>query len=56
VTVVEQVPTGVYVSAANHRYLETKARRGRHTLDLPSGLQSRSSDTPAVEPGEAALM
>jgi GTP cyclohydrolase II len=36
VTVVEQVPTGVYVSAANHRYLETKAHRGRHTLDLPS--------------------
>ena len=35
VTVVEQVPTGVHVSAANHRYLETKARRGGHTLDLP---------------------
>jgi GTP cyclohydrolase II len=33
VTVVEQVPTAVYVSAANHRYLETKARRG-HTLEL----------------------
>ena len=53
VTVVEQVPTGVYVSAANHRYLETKARRGRHTLDLPSVLRSRSSDTRAVEPGAA---
>ena len=48
VTVVEQVPTGVHVSAANLRYLETKARRGRHTLDLPS-------DTRAVEPGAAAL-
>ena len=36
VTVVEQVPTGVHVSDANHRYLETKARRGRHTLELPS--------------------
>ena len=36
VTVVEQVPTGVHVSAANHRYLETKARRGGHTLDLPN--------------------
>jgi GTP cyclohydrolase II len=35
VTVVEQVPTGVHVSAANHRYLETKARRGGHTLELP---------------------
>jgi GTP cyclohydrolase II len=29
VTVVEQVPTGVYLAASNHRYLETKARRGR---------------------------
>jgi GTP cyclohydrolase II len=47
VTVVEQVPTGVYVSAANHRYLETKARRGRHTLELPSVLRPRS--------GEAAI-
>jgi GTP cyclohydrolase II len=35
-TVVEQVPTGVHVSAANHRYLETKARRGGHTLELPN--------------------
>jgi GTP cyclohydrolase II len=43
VTVVEQVPTAVYLSAANHRYLETKARRG-HTLEL----------RPA-EPGAAAL-
>ena len=39
-TVVEQVPTGVYVSASNRRYLETKARRGRHTLELPSVLRS----------------
>ena len=36
VTVVEQVPTLVHVSAANHRYLETKARRGGHTLVLPN--------------------
>ena len=35
VTVVRQVPTGVHVSAANYRYLETKARRGRHTIQLP---------------------
>src|SRR6185503_15372812 len=41
VTVVEQVPTGVYVSAANLRYLEAKARRGRHTLELPSVLSGR---------------
>ncbi|HKB93239.1 MAG TPA: GTP cyclohydrolase II [Gaiellaceae bacterium] len=35
VTVVAQVPTGVHVSAANVRYLEAKARRGKHTLELP---------------------
>ena len=40
VTVVEQVPTGVFVSDANQRYLETKASRGRHTLDLSSVLLS----------------
>jgi GTP cyclohydrolase II len=34
VAVVAQVPTGVHVSAANVRYLETKVRRGEHTLDL----------------------
>ncbi len=36
VTVAAQVPTEVHVSAANVRYLEAKARRGGHTLDLPS--------------------
>jgi GTP cyclohydrolase II len=36
VTVVEEVPTGVHVSAANVRYLEAKARRGKHSLALPS--------------------
>jgi GTP cyclohydrolase II len=35
VTVDSQVRTGVHVSAANVRYLEAKARRGKHTLDLP---------------------
>jgi GTP cyclohydrolase II len=40
VTVVEEIPTGVYVSDANQRYLETKAGRGRHTLDLPSAVLS----------------
>ena len=40
VTVVEQVPTGVFVSPSNHRYLETKARRGRHTLELPNLAES----------------
>jgi GTP cyclohydrolase II len=36
VTVAALVPTGVHLSAANARYLATKARRGEHTLDLPS--------------------
>jgi GTP cyclohydrolase II len=35
VTVTEQVPTGVHLSAANADYLATKMRRGAHTLDLP---------------------
>ncbi len=35
ITVTEQVPTGVHLSAANARYLAAKSRRGRHTLDAP---------------------
>ena len=35
VTVAARVPTAVHLSAANARYLVTKARRGAHTLDLP---------------------
>ena len=53
--VVEQVPTGVYVSAANHRYLETKARRGRHTLELPSVPGPRPGDARPAESGAAAF-
>ena len=34
VTVAALVPTGVHLSAANARYLVTKARRGAHTLDV----------------------
>ncbi len=34
VTVTERVPTGVHLSAANARYLATKARRGAHALDV----------------------
>ena len=34
VTVTEQVPTGVHLSAANAGYLAAKARRGAHTLDV----------------------
>jgi GTP cyclohydrolase II len=35
ITVLAQVRTAVHVSAANVRYLEAKARRGNHLLDLP---------------------
>jgi GTP cyclohydrolase II len=35
VTVTSLVPTGVHLSAANARYLATKAQRGAHTLDVP---------------------
>jgi GTP cyclohydrolase II len=35
VTVTTRVPTGVHVSAANARYLATKARKGAHMLEFP---------------------
>jgi GTP cyclohydrolase II len=35
VTVTERVPTALHMSAANARYLATKARHGGHTLDVP---------------------
>jgi GTP cyclohydrolase II len=54
VTVVAQMPTGVYLSAANHRYLETKARRGRHTLELPSVLRSPTRSARASSGSEDA--
>ena len=36
VTVTEQIPTGVYLSTANARYLGAKALRGGHTIDVPA--------------------
>lgn len=42
VTVARQVPTRVHVAAANVRYLETKAHRGGHTLDLSLSGDSRA--------------
>ena len=36
VTVAGRLPTGVHLSAANGRYLETKARFGSHALRLPA--------------------
>jgi len=52
VTVTERVPTGVHLSAANGRYLATKARRGAHTLDVPpAGLHAEwLAGTGANEP------
>jgi GTP cyclohydrolase II len=40
VTVTEQVPTHVHLSTENASYLSTKARRGAHTLDLPTTLSA----------------
>ncbi len=41
VTVTAQVPTGVHLSAANARYLATKAASGAHTLALTAGPAGR---------------
>jgi GTP cyclohydrolase II len=35
VTIAERIPTGVHLSAANVRYLATKATHTAHTIDLP---------------------
>lgn len=53
VTVVDQLPTSVHVSAANFRYLAAKARHGAHTLQLPdSGYDGESRS--AIAPGSSA--
>jgi GTP cyclohydrolase II len=39
IRVAQQVPTGVHVSAANHRYLTAKATHAAHTLDVPATLE-----------------
>jgi GTP cyclohydrolase II len=41
VTVTARVPTGVHLSAANARYLATKAGKGAHTLELSAVRSSR---------------
>jgi GTP cyclohydrolase II len=43
VIVTERLPTAVHLSAANARYLATKAHRGDHTLDLPPVPVARSA-------------
>ena len=49
VTVTEEVPTGVHLSATNAGYLATKARRGAHTIYLTH------SDRRARDNGNADL-
>ena len=49
VTVTERVPTALYLSTANARYLEAKARRGAHTLD-PSLLRAAGPAGPRGAP------
>ena len=50
-TVTERLPTAVHLSAANARYLATKAHRGAHTLDLPpSRARSPRCPDPCVIP------
>jgi GTP cyclohydrolase II len=45
VRVLEQVPTGVHLSAANAGYLASKVRQAAHTLDLPA-----AGPVPAEQP------
>ncbi|MFL6163181.1 MAG: GTP cyclohydrolase II [Jatrophihabitantaceae bacterium] len=46
VRVTELVPTRLHLSAANASYLATKARRGAHLLDLPTGRGHREPAEP----------
>jgi GTP cyclohydrolase II len=50
VTVTEQVPTRVHMTATNGRYLATKACRGAHLIDLPTsvGRWTHRSDPPGL--------
>lgn len=43
VTVAEQVPTGVHMSAANVRYLTAKRDHTAHTLDLPQRVAAEAA-------------
>ncbi|WP_426990583.1 GTP cyclohydrolase II RibA [Pseudarthrobacter sp. Y6] len=49
VDVAEQVPTGVHLSEANHRYLAAKRSHTAHTIELPEEV------LPAVMPTAAAV-
>jgi len=47
IVVAERVPTGVHLSTANHRYLETKRDRTAHTLNLPRTASGSYLSAPA---------
>lgn len=51
-TVAQQVPTGVYLSSANARYLGAKAARGGHTFDLPADLLADDAPRGPARPGD----
>ncbi|WP_425953753.1 GTP cyclohydrolase II [Xylanimonas sp. McL0601] len=53
VTVARQVPTGVYLSTANARYLRAKAGRGGHTLDITAAERPDDEVVSADEGREA---
>ena len=60
ITVTAQVPTAVHLSATNVSYLETKARRGAHTLYLTvndrqaRGSGADQSTSPAEQGGQSS--
>ena len=43
IEVVEQVPTGVYLTPVNRPYLEAKVRRARHQIRLPLSADGRAA-------------
>ena len=57
VTVAEMVPTRVHWTAANARYLTTKAVRGAHTFELAPGpwCDSPGADGPVASPAVPGL-
>jgi GTP cyclohydrolase II len=53
VTVLDQLPTGVHLSAANSRYLAAKVRHGAHTLNLPHVACHGDGHSPPSRPGRS---
>ncbi|AOT04399.1 GTP cyclohydrolase II RibA [Arthrobacter sp. U41] len=54
IDVTEQLPTGVHLSAANHRYLTAKRDHTGHTLDLPAAVGPRPDARAGELRGRAA--